>query len=252
MYMSLFSTCGWVLRLGVTVALLVSVHPALALLLVFALPTVLTSTWRPGVERATEERVASAGRLARHLFVDGHDRGRPARRCGSRASARGSCASGAPRGSAGTARCRRRGGRAPRGTRSRGPSSAPATSGRSSSSSSGLARVARRACSSCSPPARGSRRTSARPSARSASCAGIWLDGSRRLTWLEDYAAAQSAVGRPAGARPRCATASASSTSRSRYPGTDRLVLDDVDLHLPAGSRRGARRRERRRQDARW
>ena len=44
MYMSLFSTCGWVLRLGVTLALLASIHPALALLAVFALPTVLTST----------------------------------------------------------------------------------------------------------------------------------------------------------------------------------------------------------------
>src|SRR5436305_2869574 len=68
MYMSLFTTCGWVLRLGVTVALLVSIHPALALLAAFALPTVLTSTWRPGVERAAEERGVSANRLARHLF----------------------------------------------------------------------------------------------------------------------------------------------------------------------------------------
>ncbi len=51
MYMSMFSTCGWVLRLAVTIALLMSVHPALALLAVFALPTVLASTWRPGVER---------------------------------------------------------------------------------------------------------------------------------------------------------------------------------------------------------
>ena len=59
MYMSLFSTCGWILRLGVTLALLVSIHPALALLAVFALPTVLTSTWRPGVERAAEERGAA-------------------------------------------------------------------------------------------------------------------------------------------------------------------------------------------------
>src|SRR2546429_709175 len=68
MYMSLFTTCGWILRLGVTVALLVSIHPALALLAAFALPTVLTSTWRPGVERAAEERGGSANRLARHLF----------------------------------------------------------------------------------------------------------------------------------------------------------------------------------------
>src|SRR6202022_4803960 len=43
MYMSLFSTCGWILRLGVTVVLLMSIHPALILLALFALPTVLTS-----------------------------------------------------------------------------------------------------------------------------------------------------------------------------------------------------------------
>src|SRR4029450_746611 len=38
MYMSVFSTCGWILRLVVTVALLMSVNPALALLVLFALP----------------------------------------------------------------------------------------------------------------------------------------------------------------------------------------------------------------------
>jgi ATP-binding cassette subfamily B protein len=69
MYMSLFSTCGWVLRLGVTLLLLISVHPALALLALFALPTALAASWRPGVERAAEERGAPASRLARHLFV---------------------------------------------------------------------------------------------------------------------------------------------------------------------------------------
>ena len=36
MYMSLFSTLGWILRLGVTMALLASIHPALMLLVVFA------------------------------------------------------------------------------------------------------------------------------------------------------------------------------------------------------------------------
>ncbi|HZS59432.1 MAG TPA: hypothetical protein VFA43_09195, partial [Gemmatimonadaceae bacterium] len=68
MYMSLFTTAGWLLRLGVTIALLMSVHPALALLAVFALPTVLTSTWRPGIERKVEEQSAPWNRLARHLF----------------------------------------------------------------------------------------------------------------------------------------------------------------------------------------
>src|SRR6266536_2664036 len=66
--MSLFSTCGWILRLAVAIALLMSIHPALGLLSLFALPTVLTATWRPGVERAAEARSASANRLARHLF----------------------------------------------------------------------------------------------------------------------------------------------------------------------------------------
>jgi ATP-binding cassette subfamily B protein len=68
MYMSLFSTCGWILRLIVTVLLLASIHPALGFLAAFALPTVLTSTWRPGVERVAEEKGTSSRRLARHLF----------------------------------------------------------------------------------------------------------------------------------------------------------------------------------------
>src|SRR5580700_3131338 len=68
MYVSLFSTLGWVLRLGVTMALLASIHPALILLAVFAIPTVLTSTWRPEVERSAQERGAQSNRLARHLF----------------------------------------------------------------------------------------------------------------------------------------------------------------------------------------
>jgi ATP-binding cassette subfamily B protein len=68
-FMSMFSTCGWILRLGVTAALLISIHPALALLAAFALPTVLTAAWRPGVERAAQERAAPANRLARHLFA---------------------------------------------------------------------------------------------------------------------------------------------------------------------------------------
>ena len=68
LYMSLFSTAGWVLRLGVTVGLLVSISPWLAALALFALPTVLTSAWRPAVERAAQERGAQSSRLARHLY----------------------------------------------------------------------------------------------------------------------------------------------------------------------------------------
>src|SRR5690349_3654701 len=69
MYMAVFSMAGWILRLAVTLALLMSVHPALGLLAVFALPTVWTSAWRPGVERKAQERAAPFNRLARHLFT---------------------------------------------------------------------------------------------------------------------------------------------------------------------------------------
>src|SRR5579871_1339109 len=64
MYMSVFSTCGWILRLAVTIALLASIDPALVLLAAAALPTVFTSTWRPGIERETQERAAPEDRLS--------------------------------------------------------------------------------------------------------------------------------------------------------------------------------------------
>ena len=69
MYMSVFSTAGWIVRLGVTIGLLMSIHPALVLLALFAVPTAITSMWRPGVERAAQQRAAPYNRLARHLFT---------------------------------------------------------------------------------------------------------------------------------------------------------------------------------------
>jgi ATP-binding cassette, subfamily B, bacterial len=69
MYMAVFSMAGLILRLVVTLGLLVSIHPALLLLAAFALPTLLTSLWRPAVERSAQERAAPFTRLARHLFT---------------------------------------------------------------------------------------------------------------------------------------------------------------------------------------
>ena len=69
MFMSLFSTLGWLFRLVVTALLLASVHPALVLLMVFAAPAFLVSTWRPAVERQVEESVIANARLGRHLFT---------------------------------------------------------------------------------------------------------------------------------------------------------------------------------------
>jgi ATP-binding cassette subfamily B protein len=64
---------------------------------------------------------------------------------------------------------------------------------------------------------------------------GIWLDGSRRLAWLEDYARSLTAsADAPPPVHLRDGIRLEGVTFA--YPGTDRLVLDSVDLHLPAGS----------------
>ncbi|MGH9283746.1 MAG: ATP-binding cassette domain-containing protein, partial [Acidimicrobiales bacterium] len=64
---------------------------------------------------------------------------------------------------------------------------------------------------------------------------GIWLDGSRRLAWLEDYAAALVAKA-DAEVPSRLTTGIALDHVSFAYPGTDRPVLDDVSVELPAGS----------------
>ena len=117
MYMSLFSTCGWILRLGVTVALLMSIHPALALLARVRGADGADLDVAAGRRARREERGAPSNRLARHLFDDRDDRAAgqgSARHRHRRAPGR---ASAARRGSAGTRRSRAaRWAIAPRGT----------------------------------------------------------------------------------------------------------------------------------------
>ena len=61
------------------------------------------------------------------------------------------------------------------------------------------------------------------------------MDGSRRLAWLEDYAASLVAsADRPVPATVRDGIRLEHVSFA--YPGTSRLVLDDVSLSLPAGS----------------
>src|SRR4029079_7817172 len=60
-------------------------------------------------------------------------------------------------------------------------------------------------------------------------------DGSRRLAWLEDYAASIAALGDvpvPAVLRRGIRLDPVSFA----YPGTSRVVLDDLSLTLPAGA----------------
>jgi ATP-binding cassette subfamily B protein len=64
---------------------------------------------------------------------------------------------------------------------------------------------------------------------------GIWIDGSRRLAWLEDYAA--SVVESADQTAPaRIADGIRFEGVSFAYPGTQRLVLEGVDLTLPRGS----------------
>jgi ATP-binding cassette subfamily B protein len=233
MYMSVFSTCGWILRLGVTVALLMSVHPVLALLALFALPTVFTSSWRPAVERSAEERAASARRLARHLFVT---------------------ATTAPPGKE-----VRLTGIGPRlveqrrvewerwyalVSRVRWGSAVWHTLawavfgggyvGAIVFVSAGLRAPADSVLLVLAAGARLSAYVGATVG-EIGFLRGIWMDGSRRLAWLEDYAAALVA---PADlpAPDRLTRGIRLDQVSFAYPGTDRLVLRDVSLDLPAGS----------------
>jgi ATP-binding cassette subfamily B protein len=233
MYMSLFNTCGWFLRLGVTVALLASVHPALALLALCALPTVATSTWRPAIERQAQERVAPFARLSRHLFevATTAASGKEVRLSGMGQSL----------------------------SRERRESwerwYAPVAAARWGSAAwhtlawavFGLAYVGavvfvvsglRAPVASVLLVLAAGARLSAYVGATVGEIGflrGIWMDGSRRLAWLEDYAASlNAAADRPA---PDSLHAGIRFDHVSfTYPGTSRRVLDDVSLTLPSGS----------------
>jgi len=232
MYMSVFTTSGWILRLAVTIALLMSVHPALVLLAVFAVPTVLTTTWRPGVERAAQERGAQAARLSRHLFT---------------------IATTAPPG-----KDVRVAGLGPRLVADRraaweqwyGPVSGTrwvsaawhsmawtvfgaAYAGAIVFVSSGLGAPAAQVLLVLAAGARLSQYIGATVG-EIGFLRGIWMDGSQRLAWLEDYTSAL------AGVADRTAPDTLHQGIRLdhvsfSYPGTSRLVLDDLSLTLPAG-----------------
>jgi ATP-binding cassette subfamily B protein len=233
MYMSLFSTCGWILRLGVTVAFLMSIHPALAFLAVFALPTVLTSTWRPAVERMASERGAPANRLARHLFTTATTAtpGKEVRVTGIGER---------------LVTARREAWE-----RWYGPVSS-ARWGSAAWHALAWAVFGGAYVGAVVFVAWGLNRPAgdvllvlaagSRLSAYIGATVGeigflraIWMDGSRRLAWLEDYAA--SFVASADLAVPERLTGGIRFEHVSfAYPGTERLVLDDVNLELPAGA----------------
>ena len=73
---------------------------------------------------------------------------------------------------------------------------------------------------------------------------GIWMDAARRLAWLEDYAASLSATAdQPA--PDRLIAGIRFDHVSFAYPGTDRLVLDDVTSRSARGHSDRDRRRKR-------
>lgn len=233
MYMSVFSTLGWILRLVVTAGLLTSVHPALVLLTLFALPTVLTSSWRPGVERVVEERGAPSKRLARHLFTTATTAppGKEVR------------VTGIGRRLATQRRDAWEGWYRPVAAARWGSAlwHTLAWTVFGAAYVGGVVFVA----SGIDAPAGDVLLVLAAGSRLSAYIGatvgeigflrGIWMDGSRRLAWLEDYAAALSAQA-DVPVPDRLAQGVSFEHVSFAYPGTDRLVLDDVDLRLPSGT----------------
>jgi ATP-binding cassette subfamily B protein len=233
MYWSLFTTCGWILRLGVTVALLISIHPALALLPLFALPTVFVAAWRPGVERVVQEQAAPHNRLARHLFVT---------------------ATTAPPGK--EVRVTGIGDRLVSMRRQTWERwYRPVAAARNGSALwnalawacfaagfvGAIVFVARRSAATPGDVllvlAAGSRLSAyiAATAGEIGFLRGFWLEGSRRLAWLEDYAAR---LAQHAGAPvpERLEHGIRFEHVSFAYPGTEKRVLDDVNLELKAGS----------------
>ena len=233
MYMSVFSMAGWILRLAVTMVLLASVHPALLLLAVFAIPTMWSSTWRPTVERAAQERAAPFNRLARHLFTT---------------------ATTAP--AAKEVRLTGIGDRLVRERRQaweRGHR--PIASARWGSMvwhtiawaifGAGyvggvvfVSVVVRASAGAVLLVLAAGARLSAYIGATVGELGflrGFWVYGARRLAWLEDYAAARASIASLT-APERLVSGIRFERVSFAYPGTSRLVLDTVNLDLPAGA----------------
>ena len=233
LFMSIFSTVGWILRLAFTIVLLASVHPALVLFVVLAAPAVFTATWRPAVERRSEEAAAPFDRRARHLFVLGTTApaGKEVRVTGNGpqlvddrraewdrwystvapvrwASALWHSLAWAVFGGAYV-----------------GAIVFVAQGIRAGAGSVLLVVVAGSRLSQYVGAAVG----------ELGFLRGIWLDSSKRLSWLEDYASAiDEHSDRPV--PDRIDDGIVFEEVSFRYPGTERLVLEDVDLRLPAGA----------------
>jgi ATP-binding cassette subfamily B protein len=231
-YRSFFSVLGQAVRLVVTVLLLVSISPVLSALVLFALPAAMAASWRAGAQRQARERAAPHVRLSRHLFSLCTTAG-PAKEL--RVS----------RVLPGLVRLRREVWAA---------SNAPISAARWASALSSVAAwtlfgaayvgaiayvafVLRASPGSVLLLVAAGGNLSGYLGSALAEAEGLrWTaDSARRLAWLEDYARArQQDSDLPA--PERIERGIRFERVSFRYPGTDRLVLRDATLDLPAGS----------------
>jgi len=233
MFMSLFSTLGWLFRLVVTAILLASIDPTLVLLMFAALPAFWTATWRPAVERRTEESVIANARLARHMFVLGTT-APPAKEV--RVTNTGEWLVTERR-----AAWQRWYGPVAKVRWTSAAWHAWAWAVFAAAYVSAIVYVAtgldRGVGDVVLVLAAGNRlaRYVGATAGELGFLRGFWLDSSRRLTWLEDYAAGVDASA-TASAPDRLVDGISFDHVSFRYPGTERLVLDDISLQLPAGA----------------
>jgi ATP-binding cassette subfamily B protein len=232
LYQMLFSGVGVVLRMAVTIGLLLSVQPLLALLCLCAVPPVLVSTWRAGAEKDAEEAGAPDRRRALSIFELGTSPAAAKELRVARVRERLLQLSAA----SWDARYR------------------PLARARSASAfwlaaaygvfavalvtSVGLIADRRDAVGSAILVLVSGSRLSQYLSDTVRELRlfrEIWLDCARRLTWLEDFAAAAASTA-TAGAPERLTDGIRLEHVSFRYAGTGDIVLRDVSLHLPAGA----------------
>jgi ATP-binding cassette, subfamily B, bacterial len=233
LFRSMFTMVGWLLRLAFVCLLLGAIHPALALLPLGALPLLAVAVWRPKVEKRTEERVASHGRLGRHLFTVATTPppGKEVRVTGNQAAlvTRRRTAWGQWFGPIRTTNL---------------ASAAWLTLAWAVFSLAFVAAVVWVVAGLDRGPGAvvlvltaGGRLSAYVGSAvgELGFLRGIWLDSAQRLAWLEDFAARQNADA-DLSAPERLTDGLRFEGVSFAYPGTTRRVLEDLDLTLPAGA----------------
>ncbi len=233
MYLSVLTTLSWLIRLGVTLVLLATVHPLLILLAIFAVPTVVSASVRPTAERAVEESSAVHQRLAEHLFTTATtaSAGKEVRITGIGDTLVADRRAEWERWYTKVSRARW--------ITAGWNAVAWAIFGLGFAGAvvfvaAGLHGTPGQVLLLLTAGARLSDYVSATVS-EIGFLRGIWLDGARRLAWLEDYAAAVALPGdQPA---PDTLTDGIVLENVTfRYPGSDRPALQDASVTLPAGT----------------